>query len=841
MIKKLIIALALCPSALMAQFQLTDTLQIQLLGTTPPLSSITISESDLALPTRTEYKKNFKKRTVRGSKLYNDHPQVDSLFLQQNEILNQSRTPIATPGLNFDGIGFTGVQPPDPTIAVDSNYIMEVINASNGSRMQIWNKQGTSVFGPANTNSIWNTIGASGNGDPIVIYDQLANRWLLTEFQISGNKLLMAVSTTSDPMGTYNVYEFPQNTFPDYPKYGMWPSAYLCTTNENSSTIYAVDRIGLLNGNPTVNIQEFTITDLSNFGFQSATPVNVDGYNLPPTTTLPMVWRHVDDEAHFSGSADPNSDFLEYFTIEPDFNNPANTVFNGPIQINVADFDSDLNGYFSFSGITQPGTSTSLDPLREVLMNRLFYRNFGTHESIVACHLTDVDGTDRAGVRWYEFRKDTTSTTWLLYQEGTYSPDATNRWMSTISMDDEGNIGLVYNVSSSSTYPGLRYTARSSSDPLGMMTLPETNIVTGSGSNFSNRYGDYNTLVVDQTDGKTFYFAGEYNPSSQWDTRIFSFSLSDTCNGFNASVSVVENIVCYDDSNAQIVINANGGTGSFLYSLDSVNFTSTNTYSNLTMAQQEVYVTDGNCTVTVPTNIHSTSKIEYTANTIETICNGENTGRIFTNVSGGVPPYEYILDNDTFTSNPISGLYAGVYSFYITDALGCNSEVNTLQISEPTALQQTFNTTPASTSSSTDGVIEVVPSGGSLPYTYRLNANPTTSDPLFDNLAAGDYYMTLQDAKGCDKVDTVSVLVVGTEDVDQAIAISVSPNPTQGRFEIITEADFESYTLFTEEGKIVARGKFQKKFDLDLSPGIYFIELSRHNETTEKLKIIVTQ
>lgn len=413
--------------------------------------------------------------------------------------------------------------------------------------------------------------------------------------------------------------------------------------------------------------------------------------------------------------------------------------------------------------------------------------------------------------------------------------------MSTISIDEDGNIGLVYNVSSNTTYPGLRYTARSSTDPLGMMTLPETNIVTGAGSNNSNRYGDYNTLIVDQTDGKTFYFAGEYNPSSQWDTRIFSFSLSDTCNGFNASVSVIDNIVCYDDSNAQIVINANGGTGSFLYSLDSINFSATNTYANLTMAQQEVYVTDGNCTVTVPTNIHSTSMIEYSANPVDVICNGENTGRIFTNVSGGVPPYEYVLDNDTFNTNPITGLTAGNYNFYVVDALGCSSASNSVQVSEPTALQQTFNITPASTSSSTDGVIDVIASGGALPYTYRLNSTPSTSNPMFDNLAAATYNMTLTDAKGCSIMDSVRLYVVGTEDIDPTTKVTVSPNPTKGRFEIITSETFESYAIYTEEGKMVARGKFHKIFNLDLSPGIYFIELSGQNETKEKLKIIVTQ
>ena len=282
----------------------------------------------------------------------------------------------------------------------------------------------------------------------------------------------------------------------------------------------------------------------------------------------------------WNGSA---SDALEIWEFDIDWANPANTSLTQTNTIGVSPFDSELCGYTSFACIPQPGSGTTLDPLREVLMNRIHYRNFSTHESIVCCHVTDVDGSDLAGIRWYELRRTGgLSGSWSIYQEGTYSPDTDNRWMGSIGISASGQIGLAYNVSSSSTFPSLRYTGRKECDPLGVMTEPETVIIAGTASNNSNRYGDYNAIGTDPSDGESFWFTGMYNPAASWSTRIASFTIP-SCTPlvqFNAasytvdepSADVINGCLDYyiltvpiqigsDPSQpADIIVNVSGGT-----------------------------------------------------------------------------------------------------------------------------------------------------------------------------------------------------------------------------------------------------------------------------------------
>jgi hypothetical protein len=198
--------------------------------------------------------------------------------------------------------------------------------------------------------------------------------------------------------------------------------------------------------------------------------------------------------------------------------------------MDVTDFESDLCGLTAFACFPQPGSGTTLDPLREVVMNRLQYLNFGDHEKLVGNFVTDVDGTDHGGLRWFEMRRvGGDAAPWTLHQEGTYAPDADHRWMAASAMDQSGNFAIAYNISgSTSTFPGLRYAGRLADDPLGTLTQPETVIVDGTAANSSNRYGDYSAMNLDPEDDCTFWFTGEYNPASNWSTRIASFRF-DAC------------------------------------------------------------------------------------------------------------------------------------------------------------------------------------------------------------------------------------------------------------------------------------------------------------------------
>ncbi len=203
--------------------------------------------------------------------------------------------------------------------------------------------------------------------------------------------------------------------------------------------------------------------------------------------------RHRDDEVHNPGSNDPGADFLEIWEFAVDFATPANSTFTLAATISVTEFESELCGLSSFECVPQPGTGVELDPLREVVMWRLQYRNFGTHQTLVGTFVTDVDGgaADHHGMRWFELRRVGTGA-WSLFQEGTYAPDADHRWLGSIAMDGSGNIALGYSISSSTTFPGIRYVGRTAGDSGGTMTTGEITVVAGGASQTSSeRWGDY--------------------------------------------------------------------------------------------------------------------------------------------------------------------------------------------------------------------------------------------------------------------------------------------------------------------------------------------------------------
>lgn len=423
---------------------------------------------------------------------------------------------------NFAGLD-SGAIPPDPTMDVGPNYVIQAINGG-GTTWAIFNKDGTIAAGPMTLDNLGTGACGNGLGDPIILYDPLAGRWFLSEFSGSANALCVYVSMTDDPVsGGWCNYQFNTPSFPDYPKYGVWHDAYYATSNEGGGNrpVHIFDRENMLACNAARPLQTVTVPNLPGLGFQALTPADVDGTSV--TNTPAVMMRQRDDELNNGGSADPMTDILELWEVSVDWNDSANTAITGPQNILVADFDSNLCPPISvFSCIPQPGTGTRLDPLLEVIMNRLAYRDFGTHESIVGVLQTDIgDFEDHSGERWFELRRSPTEGSgWSLFQEGTYSPDAEHRFMGTIAMDGDGNILLGYNLSSSSTFPSIRYTGRLADDPAGIMSQPEGTLVAGGGSNSSSRYGDYSQMGVDPADECTFWITAEYNPTSSSDTRI---------------------------------------------------------------------------------------------------------------------------------------------------------------------------------------------------------------------------------------------------------------------------------------------------------------------------------
>ena len=784
---------------------------------------------------------NFKERFRTSPVERNLFPKVDPLW-EANSLQYKRSTKAPSTSLiqSVAGINYTNVNPPDPCVAAGPNHVIQMVNGGGGAVYKIYDKQGNALTGNLNFDNLF--TGFSGLGDPIVVYDQLADRWFLSEFSSSGNRLLVAISLTNDPTGNFHTYVFQADNFPDYPKYAVWPDAYYCTTNESTSAIYAFERDSMLVGANARMIRQ-SVSDLPGFGFQTLTPVNFEGTNIPSTPTPATFWRHVDDEAHYSSTADPFSDFVEYWQFIPNFDTLNNSVFTGSTPITVSEFDSDLNGYYSFSAIRQPNSQVLLDPLREVFMNRMAYRNFGAYEAIVACHVTDVDGNDRAGIRWYEFRR-TAGTNWVLHQEGTYSPTADNRWMAAIEINSNGSICLAYSVSSASIYPSLRYTGRNINDPAGVMTLPEQSIAEGSAANNANRYGDYAAMTIDPSDDSTFWFTGEYNPSSSWRTRIAHISLSDSCMGLTGVTSTAGSFVCPSETNGQIVVQGlNGAGGSYTYSLDGGMFQTDSIFTNLIAGQHEILINDGNCIAHLPVHIMGPD----TFRTIDSIryisCNDDADGFIQIIAAGGTGTKYYSLDSTSWSTNgTFANLDSGQYTVYIRDDSNCTLTKESINMVNPKVLHSTFEIMHPTTSSSLDAGITVHATGGTDPKRFSLGNSNYQADSVFTGLISGTYWVYTKDAHDCFYSERVNVNILSVTEVLNTNKFVIYPNPTSGIFKVALGTEISSkeviLTVRDLTGKEILRQELTPnnintnvEFDLTgYSKGVYFLTINYGTE-----------
>lgn len=428
-----------------------------------------------------------------------------------------------SPAKNFAGLtNRNGVYPPDPTGDVGPNHYVQMVNSS----IQIFDKNGNTLYGPTNNNTIWSGFGGAcqtrNDGDPIVLYDQLADRWLVSQFT-SANPYgeCIAISQTGDPTGAWYRYffQFSTTVFYDYPHLGVWPDGYYMGANRFTASYQGpaavvFDRAKMLLGQPAT-YQAFNVSNT----YGTLLPSDLDGSRLPPAGA-PNVFAAKANNA------------IQLWKFKVNWTTPASSTFTGPTTVATAAFNNLCTT--TRSCVPQPGTTVKLDGIGDRLMFRLAYRNMGTYETLVATHSVNAlsSGT-QAGVRWYEIRNP--AGTPSIFQQGTYAPDATNRWMSSIAMDGSGNIAMVYSASSSSVYPSIRYTGRLVTDALGQMPQGETTLIAGSGSQTGtgSRWGDYAQMAVDPTDDCTFWMTHEYMPTTgqaSWTTRIGAFKF-DACGG----------------------------------------------------------------------------------------------------------------------------------------------------------------------------------------------------------------------------------------------------------------------------------------------------------------------
>ncbi|MDQ2806499.1 MAG: hypothetical protein M3Z04_06220, partial [Chloroflexota bacterium] len=507
----------------------------------PPLRSI--------VPLTSQSAKGFRDENERG-----DTPAKMTAGKTIDPVVQRQAGAPAIPGpiVSFDStIGCGGCAPPDPNGEVGPNNYVAMGNA----QFQIFNKTGTSLFGPANINTLFAGFGGlcqtDNAGDPVVLYDQLADRWLLSQFTSpnTGPPFFncVALSTGPDPTGTYYRYAFTTGpNFPDYPKYGMGPNAYFISTREFQGSggpfqgvgAYALNRAQMLVGNPTPQVISFIAQPTPAYVVgDGLLPADLDGITPPPAGSDEVYMGSQDNNGPYGAP----SDGLTFWKFHVDFPTPANSTFTLANTLATAPFNSMFSLCAGRACIPQPGTTNKLDHqgYRQRPLFRLAYRNMGTYESLLTNQSVDAGAGPSgavSGVRWWEVRNLATTPT--IFQEGTYAPgvtDGIHRWMGSLAMDRTGNIGLGYSAANTTLFPSIRYTGRLSTDPIGTMPQGEGSIIEGTGSQTGggNRWGDYTDMTVDPTDDCTFWFVSEYVPVTSgagWRMHVGSFKFP-SCGG----------------------------------------------------------------------------------------------------------------------------------------------------------------------------------------------------------------------------------------------------------------------------------------------------------------------
>jgi hypothetical protein len=717
-----------------------------------------------------------------------------------------------TASVSFLGMGHTATpsmitgDPPDPNGAVGPNNYVEAVNGG----IEVFNKSGTVVATAKKLNTLWtgyvgtnagNGCATRNDGDAIVRYDRLADRWLITQFSLPNQNKdagpsfqCVAVSKTSDPTGAYWLYDF---TYPyavnDYGKVGVWPDAYYATYNMFGTNSYkgadicAWDRAAMLNGDPATQQCFFLPSPIEpacpatqSFIPYSILPANADGSVPPPSGSSEYLMQF--DYSQCSGPYHQ----LDLWKLHIDWTTPASSALSGPTALTVSNFTPACYSAGAPNCIPQPGTTTTIDGLDDRLMDRLVYRNYGTHESLFVNHT--VTAGAGAGIRWYEIRSP--DTTPAVYQQGTYAPADSNwRWMGSIAADQAGDVALGYSMSDSSggvAHPAIAWTGRLGTDgSLGTMTQGETILQTGATNAPDDypgpptdmhraRWGDYTSMTVDPSDDCTFWYVNEVEPTAtptafSWDTYVQSFKFPNCAqNDFTIAPTGSVNALQGTSGNTTISTTLSKGTA------ETVQLTAFDLPQGATASFSPSSVTAGtNSTLTLTAGANTPAG-KYTVQVVGTAASAVHGTTVTFTVDTGhtLTVAKSAAGVGTVTSNP-----AGI---------DCGS----------TCSYPFVSGTPVTLTAS--------PAAGSVFLSWSGDCSGTSCTPKMDAdhavTANFDAVPSCTDGSGSTSMNTPLQLALSCSDPDggDALTYSLVSVPSHGTLGAIDSSGHVSYTPFTD-------------------------------------------
>ncbi len=543
--------------------------------------------------------------------------------------------------------GPAGFRPVDPSGAAGPNHYVQMINSTT---FRIYNKTTGTAILTGTLGNLW-TPATGNSGDPIVMYDKAADRWFLAQFGSStDNKIYIAVSTSSDPTGSYYTYTYTSPQFPDYLKFCVWVDGYYMTSNQSTQKVFAFERTAMLAGTPTARAV-YTNYSPPKSGFFVPLPGDAGDGTLPPVGTPCPIFSYSDN-----GWGAGFFDRVNIYNMAVNWV-PATPTATITLAANIATAAFDASYNAQWNDVSQPGTNQKLDGIGGVCMYRAQWKSWSGYNTIVLNWAVKISNSKRA-IKWCELRQNQSTGVWSMYQEGIYDPDTSTRWMGSIAMDNNGSIGLSYLKANTTgtIYPGLYYTGRRSCDPLGTLPITEVTVIAGTGyQTGTNRNGDYAHTCLDP-DGVTFWSTSEYmggtSGSSAARTRIFSYQIAPCSNVAGVAIALTSgtNPTCTGSSLTFTATPTNGGSApAYQWKVNGTNVgTNSNTYTTTSSANGDVVT----CVMT--SNLAGVTGNPATSNAITITINSATTPSVSIAITSGSNPSASGA-SVTFTATPTNG------------------------------------------------------------------------------------------------------------------------------------------------------------------------------------------